>query len=103
MCKGLLVGCVLPSPTGFGGLPGYFGTPLRRHLGCPCRAALEAAAPAKRDGSGVLAIERWWRFTILDLTAGDVDHQLGELGGVAWAFESLVRHDANMRRVASRF
>jgi len=32
------------------------------------------------------------RFSILDLAAGDVDHQLGELRWIAGTFESVLWH-----------
>ena len=40
---------------------------------------------------------------ILDLTACYINHEFGELSGIARAFWALVRHDASMRRVPSRF
>jgi hypothetical protein len=42
-------------------------------------------------------------FSIFDFAAGDIDHQLGELGRIAWAFQAFVWHVRNMRRVLSRF
>lgn len=42
-----------------------------------------------------------WR-PILDLAAGDVDHKLGELGGIAGTFRALLRHGASMPGGAAR-
>lgn len=40
---------------------------------------------------------------IIDLAAGDIDDQLGELGGIAGTLEALVWHGASMRGMASDF
>jgi hypothetical protein len=45
----------------------------------------------------------WHQRAILDLAARDIDHELGELGGIARAFESLLWHGASMHRLPSRF
>jgi hypothetical protein len=47
--------------------------------------------PSSRHGGRVLAVRRRRRPAILDLAAGDVDHELGKLGGVAGTLEA-VRH-----------
>lgn len=91
-------------PPGGGTLLDDVRTFLRSKLGRSRLSTLQAAPTAKGNGGGILAVRRGYlRYPILDLAAGDVDHQLGELGGVAWTFEALVWHGCNMRRSSSSF
>jgi MFS family permease len=47
--------------------------------------------PFGRPGPARLTDPPWWAL-VLDLTAGDIYHQLGELGGITGAFRALVWH-----------
>jgi hypothetical protein len=92
------------SPSGLCGLPGYLGSPFWGKAGRACFTTLKTATPAKRNGGRVFVrVVNWlWRF-ILDFAAGNVDHELSELGGIAWTFEAFVWHHANIRHRPSVF
>jgi hypothetical protein len=62
---------------------GDFGPSCGEHLGRSCFTAFEAATTAETDAGCILTFQQWRRFSILDLAAGDVDHQLGELRWIA--------------------
>ena len=64
-------------------LAGDFGPSCGEHLGRSCFTAFEAATTAETDAGCILTFQQWRRFSILDLAAGDVDHQLGELRWIA--------------------
>jgi hypothetical protein len=52
-------------------------------------AAYDAAKTTSPHGGRVFPLFLRRRRSILDLTARNVDHELGELGGIAWAFRAL--------------
>lgn len=79
-------------------LPGDLRPSLWRHGLGPRRATFLA----HRGRSRVFAQFLQRRLAVLDLASGDVDHQLGELGGIARALQGLVWHGATMPRLASQ-
>ena len=58
---------------------------LHGQSGSPSNTSLEATKSSEGYGGWVLTLFFWRRLSILDLAAGNVDHELGELGGVAGA------------------
>jgi hypothetical protein len=80
------------------------GAPLFvRHTFSSGHTALEATFATQGNGRRVLSPFLWRGLAILDFAAGDIDHQLSELGWVAGALESVLWHDATMRQNSSGF
>ena len=63
-----------------------------RHFLRASLAAFENHLGAPSDSGGILTqFLRCW-FPILDLAAGNVDHEFSELGEIARAFAEVIRH-----------
>ena len=65
------------------------------------RAALQAARPSPHDGLCALVPCLWRRLLVLDLAAGDIDYQLGELGGIAGRLRRLALLEEELERSLS--
>jgi hypothetical protein len=70
-------------PAGLRGLPGGHRSLTGGHFFGPYPATDPAAPLSPLHGRWVLALFLGRRLPVLDLAAGDVDHELGELSGVA--------------------
>jgi hypothetical protein len=84
------LGFRIPSPRG---ALSDFASLFWRHLLSPS-VTPEAA---KGGGACMPALFLWRGLAVFDFAASDVDHELGELGWIARAFESVFWHDATMR------
>jgi hypothetical protein len=90
-------------PADFSSFPRNLCSALWRHLGRPRLAAFEAAAPAEAHRSRVFSIQGGFWLAVLDLAAGDIYHELGELGRIARALAAIFWHGVNMRQYSSGF
>jgi hypothetical protein len=72
--------------------PCDFGPLFRGELDSSRFAAFRTPNLAARNPAGAFPLFFWRRRPVLDLPTRDIDHELGELGGIAGAFEVLSRH-----------
>jgi len=65
--------------------------------------ALFTAKLSERDGGGIFPSVIASRSFVDDFAAGDIDHELRQLGGIAGALEQVFWHDRIMHGSPSRF